>query len=64
MSELIDFYHLHGTKVLGTLQAIIAGLLTIPNLFPPTAVPYVTAVSVVLGVLTVRRGFTNTAATR
>ena len=51
----------HGTKWLGTVQAIIAGLLTIDGLIPKEHFKYWAATNVVLGVLTLRRGFVNSA---
>ena len=50
----------HGTKALGTAQAILSSLAAIPDLFGKS-LKYVLAVSAVLGVLTLRRGFTNDA---
>lgn len=51
----------HGTKLLGYAQAILAGWLLIPDLFPPEGIKYAQAAGVVLGVLTVRRGHVNSA---
>lgn len=61
MTAFLALYDLHGTKILGYLQAILAGWLLIPDLFPPDGIKYAQAVAVVLGVLTVRRGYQNSA---
>lgn len=49
----------HGTKVLGTISAIVAGFVLVPDLIPATDMKWWQAANVVLGVLTVQRGFTN-----
>lgn len=51
----------HGTKILGSVTAILSGLLAIPDLVSPGHVKYWAAANVVLGVLTINRGFTNSA---
>lgn len=51
----------HGTKILGTTTAILSGLIAIPDLVPAGHVKYWAAANVVLGVITVKRGFTNSA---
>ncbi len=61
MKRLIAIWDEHGTKILGAVQAILAGWLLIPGLFPPEQIKYAQAIGVVLGVLTVKRGYTNTA---
>lgn len=61
MKAFLALYELHGTKILGYLQAILAGWLLIPDLFPAEGVKYAQAAAVVLGVLTVRRGYQNSA---
>ena len=53
-----------GTKILGTTAAIVAGLVLIPDLIPDAHLPWWKAVNVVLGVLTLQRGYANTAAAR
>ena len=52
----------HGTKLLGTASIIIPGFLGIEDLIPETHVKYWLAAAVVVGALTVKRGFTNTKA--
>lgn len=59
---IIDFWIAHGTKVLGAAQGIVAGLITVQGLIPPEHIPYWSAANIVLGVLTVQRGFTNSRA--
>ncbi|MDW8258598.1 MAG: hypothetical protein RML32_04070 [Gammaproteobacteria bacterium] len=59
MQALIDLWIHHGTKILGTLATIVAGLVTIPGLIPDGHKPYWAAVNVILGALTVGRGFEN-----
>lgn len=59
MDKLIAVWDQHGTKLLGYAQAILAGWLLIPDLFPPGGIKYAQAAGVVLGALTVRRGYTN-----
>lgn len=49
-----------GTKILGTAAAIVAGIVVIPDLIPLAQLPYWKAANVVLGVLTIQRGYTNT----
>lgn len=51
----------HGTKVLGTLATIVASLITIPGLIPEPHLKWWSAANVVLGALTVKRGYTNSA---
>lgn len=60
MKALLDYYDSHGTKILGTTAAIVAALLAAPALLPAGAVVKTLQVlNIVLGVLTVKRGFTN-----
>lgn len=59
---MMELWCSHGTKILGTAQALVSGWVLIPNLFPPEALPFVHAVNVALGVLTVHRGIANTKA--
>ena len=49
----------HGTKVLGSLTSIIAGFIAIPDFIPQNHVKYWAAANVVLSVMTVKRGYTN-----
>lgn len=55
----LNWYADHGTKILGTIGAIIPGLLGIDGLVPATHTKYWLAAGVVIGALTVGRGFTN-----
>lgn len=50
----------NGTKILGTIGAIIPGLLGIQDLIPQAHVKWWLATGVIVGALTVKRGFTNT----
>ena len=60
MKALLDYWDEHGTKILGSLAAIVAALLVAPDLIPPgLATKLLQGANIVLGVLTVRRGFTN-----
>lgn len=59
---LIAQWSAHGTKWLGTAAAIVASLLLVPELIPVAQVKWWQAANAVLGVLTVRRGFTNSRA--
>ncbi len=52
----------HGTKILGTIGAVIPGLLGIHDLIPAKDVKYWLAAGVIVGALTVKRGFENTKA--
>jgi len=58
---LVSQWRENGTKILGYAQAILAGWLLIPGLFDPGAIKWAQAAGVVLGVLTVRRGYENSA---
>lgn len=48
--------------MLGYAQALLAGWLLIPGLFPEDIARYAQAVAVALGVMTVRRGYRNSGA--
>lgn len=61
MNTIIGWWTGHGTKILGTVASIVAGLLLVPDLIPKGQVRWWQAASIVLGVLTVKRGFTNSA---
>lgn len=61
MNAAIEFWNGHGTKILGTTAVIVNGLLLIPDLIAPGHSKYWQAANVVLGALTVNRGFTNSA---
>lgn len=60
MSAFIQLWVLHGTKILGAGQAIISGFVAISGLIPDAHMKYWLAANVVLGALTLQRGFTNT----
>lgn len=60
MKSLLAFWNGHGTKILGTMQTIVAGFITIPGLITPDNLPYWGAANVVLAAFTINRGFTNT----
>lgn len=62
MQQIIALWNEHGTKILGTLQIIVTGLVAIQNLIPEAHEPYWQAAAVVLGALTINRGFTNSRA--
>lgn len=62
MNAIVGYWAGHGTKVLGTLAAIVAGLLLVPDLIPAAHMKFWQAANVVLGVLTVQRGFANSQA--
>jgi hypothetical protein len=60
MKALLDYWDSHGTKILGSAAAVVAALLATPDLVPPGAIAKTLQVAnIVLGVLTVKRGFTN-----
>lgn len=49
-----------GTKVLGYISGAIPGMLLIPDLVPPSQQKWFLLASLLLGGLTVKRGYTNT----
>lgn len=69
---IVDFWTNHGTKALGTIATIVAGLQTgiLAMTPPPPAAPFVpykvmmlvAGLNAALGVWTVKRGFSNTQA--
>jgi hypothetical protein len=60
MKALLDYWGSHGTKILGSTAAVAAALLVTPDLVPPGSFQKALQfANVVLGVLTVQRGFTN-----
>lgn len=61
MEKLIALWDAHGTKVLGTAATIVASLITVPGLIPEPHMKWWSAMNIVLGALTVRRGYTNSA---
>lgn len=56
---IVSWWRGHGTKALGTVAAIIPGLLGIEGLIAAEHTKYWLAAGVVVGALTVQRGFTN-----
>ena len=64
MDSMIRFWRDHGTKLLGalgTVQSIILAFMAIDGLIPGAQIKYWAAAGAVLGALTVRRGFVNSA---
>lgn len=59
MKALSKYWRYHGTKVLGTIQVVVAGLLAVPEVIAQPHMKYWLAANAILGGLTVRRGFTN-----
>ncbi len=62
MKAIARWYRNHGTKILGTLGAIIPALLGIDGLIPMSHQKYWLAAGVVIGAFTIGRGFTNSKA--
>jgi len=58
MSQLIDLWRNHGTKVLGFAQVTVGVLATSTDVLPPPAIKYLILAS---GLLTAWRGFVNSA---
>lgn len=56
---ILGYWRGHGTKILGGLAAIIPGLLGIDQLIPASQTKYWLAAGVVIGALTIQRGFSN-----
>ena len=54
------FWNGHGTKVLGSLTMVVAGLPQIDGLVAVSHKPYWAAANVILGAITIQRGVTNT----
>ena len=61
MNQIIALWDSHGTKFLGTASVIVSGLVLIPDLISPGHTKYWQAANVILGAVTVNRGFTNSA---
>lgn len=59
MKSLTSYYSRHGTKILGTAQVIVAGFPAISGLISTDHVKYWLAANVVLGAMTLNRGFDN-----
>ena len=60
MKLIARYWKNHGTKVLGFLSTVCAGLPLIEGLVPPNHKPYWGAVNLALGAMTIQRGVTNT----
>lgn len=60
MNFIRSFWKSHGTKILGFLTTVVAGLPLIEGLIPPAHKPYWGAANLILGALTIQRGVTNT----
>ena len=54
------FWAGHGTKILGFLTMVVAGLPQIDGLVANPHKPYWAAANVILGAITIQRGVTNT----
>ncbi len=59
MKALSRWWKAHGTKLLGAAATIVAGALVTPDLVPVKYVPYLHFANLLLGAVTVKRGFTN-----
>lgn len=59
LNVAIGWWASHGTRILGTLSSICAGLILVPDLIPVPDKPFWTAANVILGVLTIQRGNSN-----
>jgi hypothetical protein len=59
MKALLDYWDNHGTKLLGTAAAVVAALVVTPALLPVGVIKVLQVANIILGVLTVKRGFTN-----
>lgn len=59
---MIELWNNHGTKILGTAQALLSAWLLIPDLFSPGWLKWAHAVNAALGVFTVQRGISNSRA--
>ena len=55
------YWKKHGTKMLGSATALVNGWQAIPGLVAAGNLKWWQAIGVALGVMTVNRGFTNTA---
>lgn len=61
LNTLIAFFNGHATKALGVIGAVIPGMLGIDGLIQPVHTKYWLAAGVIVGALTVGRGFQNSA---
>lgn len=60
MNHIVSWWKSHGTKILGTTTSVLAGAIVIPDLIPLHMRPYAEFANLLLGIATVKRGFTNT----
>jgi hypothetical protein len=58
-TKLFGIWKSHGTRILGFLTAVCAGLPLIEGLVPPQHKPYWGGVNLILGALTIQRGTAN-----
>jgi hypothetical protein len=56
---LVATWGMHGTKILGALTMVVAGLPQIDNLVPDGQKPFWAAANLILGAFTVQRGVQN-----
>jgi hypothetical protein len=59
LNWLVSLYAAHGTKILGALTMIVAGLPQIDGLVLASHKPYWAAANLILGAVTIQRGVTN-----
>ena len=63
MSTIKQWWSGHGTKILGVLTALVAGLAMIPEFSAyPAPLLVLKCINVGLGLVTINRGFMNSAA--
>lgn len=60
LAWLVAYYGAHGTKILGCLTMVVAGLPQIDGLVASANKPYWAAANLILGAITVQRGVSNT----
>lgn len=60
MRTILKLYTSHGTKILGFLTMVVAGLPEVEGLVEPGHRKYWTAANIIIGAITVQRGVTNT----
>ncbi len=59
MRTITRYWRSHGTKILGFLTTVVAGLPMIEGLIDAADKPYWSAANLILGALTIQRGVTN-----
>lgn len=59
ISTVLAQWKKDGTKMLGTMQIIVSGLMVVDDLIPKDQFKYWAAANVILGALTIKRGYTN-----